>query len=93
MAVVLHIAVALYGLNMLVGLAAKLRGMKFGVWHHVLYAVVFAAAIAATVFAWRPALLVTLAALAAMPWVSARTGWHPALAVVGFGGYLLALLI
>jgi hypothetical protein len=82
----------LYVLNMLVGTAAKLRGTRFGVWHHVLYAVVFAAALVATIVDFHPALLVTLAALAAMPTVSARTVWHPVLATVGLAGWVAAVI-
>lgn len=84
--------VSLYVLNMLVGTAAKLRGTRFGVWHHVLYAIVFAAALAAAVLDLHPALLVTLAALAAMPTVSARTLWHPLLATVGLAGWAIAFM-
>lgn len=82
---------AVYVLNMLVGLAAKLRGTRFGVWHHVLYAVVLAAALLALVLDFHPALLVTLTALAALPAVPARTVWHPVLATLGLCGWAIAL--
>jgi hypothetical protein len=82
----------LYVLNMLVGTAAKLRGTRFGIWHHVLYAVVFAAALVATIIDFDPALLVTMTALVAMPTVPARTVWHPVLACLGLVGWAAALL-
>lgn len=82
---------SLYVLNLAVGTAAQL-GMRFGVWHHVLYAVVFAGAIAAAIWAFHPALLLTLAALSIMPKTRPRTPWHPAVAVLGMLGYLGALL-
>ena len=84
---------SLYVLNMLVGTAAKLRGTRFGVWHHVLYAVVFGAALLATLIDFHPALVVTIIALAAMPKVPARTVWHPVLATLGLAGWALALLM
>lgn len=87
---VFQLGLGLYGLNLLVGMAARFAGARFGVWHHVLYAAVFASAIAAAVLAFHPGLLLTLAALAAIPWLSARSAWHPALAGVGFAGYLIA---
>jgi len=87
---VFQLGLALYGLNLLVGLAARFAGARFGVWHHVLYALVFASAIAAAVLAFHPGLVLTLAALTAIPWLPARSRWHPALAVVGFTGYLVA---
>ena len=81
-----------YLVNMVVGLLAQLRHKHFGVWHHVLYAVVFGAAIAATVFAFHPALLVTLVALAVFPKARPRTRLHPTLAVLGLAGYLLSFV-
>lgn len=74
------------------GLGAQLGGLRFGVWHHVLYGVVFASAVVATLVAFHPALLVTLVALAAFPWARPRTPWHPLLAVVGLAGYAMVLL-
>jgi hypothetical protein len=47
---------------------------------------------AALVFAFHPALLVTVLALAVFPRARPRTPSHPALAVIGLGGYLFALL-
>ena len=84
---------SVYVLNMLVGLAAKLRGTRFGVWHHVLYAVVSVAALVALVVDFHPALLVTATALAALPAVPARTVWHPVLAMLGLCGWVVALSI
>jgi hypothetical protein len=92
MSVAFQAGLSLYVLNMLVGVAAKLRRTRFGVWHHVLYAVVFAAALAATAIDFHPALLVTLTALAAMPTVPARTVWHPALATLGLAGWAATLM-
>lgn len=89
----LHIGAALYLLNLGVGVYAQLLDQQFGVVHHWLYALVFGAAIAATVFAFHPALLVTLAALALMPLTTPRTPLHPAIAVVGALGYVGAYLL
>ena len=82
------LGMSLYALNCVVGLAAQFRGTKFGVWHHVLYAGVFAAAGAAAWVNFRWPLLVTLGALAAFPLARPRTRSHPTLAVVGLLGYL-----
>ena len=92
MSLAFQAGLSLYVLNMLVGTAAKLRGTRFGIWHHVLYAVVFVAAVVATVLDFHPALLVTLAALAAMPTVPARTVWHPLLATLGLAGWAAAII-
>jgi hypothetical protein len=88
----LHLGAALYAINLAVGLAAQLSHASFGAFHHWLYAVVFAAAIAAAVFAFHPALLATLVALGAMPKTKPRSKLHPSIAVLGAGGYLLAYL-
>lgn len=86
-------AAALYGVNVAVGIAAQTRRMSFGRAHHVLYATVFGSAIAAAVFAFHPALLVTLVALALFPFASPRSKLHPTLALVGAAGYALALTL
>jgi len=87
-----HLGLALYGMNLGVGLAARFGGARFGVWHHVLYALVAASALAAAVLSFHPALLLTLASLALIPLPPARSGWHPALAGMGLVGYVLAAL-
>lgn len=87
-----YVGLGLYALNLAVGLAAQ-RGLRLGRWHHVLYALVFAAAIAAAIVAFHPALLLTLVALAVMPRLRPHTPWHPLAAVVGAAGYAGALLI
>jgi hypothetical protein len=87
----LLVGLGIYLLNCVVGLAAQLGLMRFGVWHHVFYAVVFASAIAALLFAFHPALIVTALALAVFPRARPRTLWHPVLAVIGLAGYLFAL--
>ena len=90
----LWIAIGLgaYALNLGVGLLAQLGGHRFGVWHHVLYAVVFATAVLAAVLAFHPALIVTLLALAAFPKARPRTVLHPTLAAFGLLGYLLTFV-
>jgi hypothetical protein len=82
------IAMLLYGGTMGVGLLARTRGARFGAWHHLLYALVFAAVLAAAATHYHPALWLTLAALAALPLAPARTAWHPLLATTGFAGLL-----
>ena len=89
----LHVGAALYAINLAVGVAAQLFHASFGAFHHWLYAIVFAAALAAAVFAFHPALLVTLAALAAMPLTKPGKAPHPAIAMLGACGYLLAYLL
>jgi hypothetical protein len=89
----LHVGAALYGLNLAVGGAAQLFQASFGVYHHWLYALVFAAAIAAIVFAFHPALILTIAALAVMPKTKPGTARHPSIAVIGALGYALAYLL
>lgn len=88
----LHAGAALYAINLIVGLAAQRFHANFGAFHHWLYAVVFAAALASAVFAFHPALLVTLAALAAMPLTKPGSKPHPTIALIGAGGYLLVYL-
>lgn len=88
----LHLAAGLYGVNLLVGLAAQVFGVGFGRWHHALYALVFAAAVAALLLEFHPGLLVTVGALAAFPRARPRTWQHPALAAVGALGHGAALL-
>lgn len=84
---------ALYAINLAVGVAAQLFHASFGAFHHWLYAVVFAAALAAAVFAFHPALLVTVAALAVMPKTKPGSKPHPIVAMIGASGYLLAYLL
>ena len=88
----LHLGAGLYAGNLAVGLTAQLRGTHFGKFHHWLYAAVVAAALAVALFAWHPALLLTLAALAALPSTKPRTPWHPAVAIVGALGYVACYL-
>jgi hypothetical protein len=89
--VVTTFAFSLYAVNLAVGLVAQIWRIGFGRFHHLLYALVFVAAAAATVLEFHPALLVTLAALAAFPKARPRTVWHPTLAVLGLLGYLATL--
>ncbi len=88
----MQLGLALYGVNLLVGLSARFGGARFGVWHHVLYALVFSSALAVTALDFDPGLLLTLAALALIPIPKTHTLWHPALAAVGLAGYLIAVL-
>lgn len=83
----------MYASNLAVGLAAQVLRANFGVFHHCLYALVFAAAVAAAVFAFHSALLLTILALAAMPLTKPHTVWHPSVAVVGALGYVAAYLL
>lgn len=89
----LHLGAALYALNLALGLAAWVLRARFGVLHHWLYALVFAAALAAAVFAFHPALLLTLAALTAMPSTKPRSKAHPAVALLGACGYVIVYSI
>lgn len=84
-------AFGLYCLNLLVGLAAQLRLYHFGKAHHILYFCVFVGAGVTTVFAFHPALLLTLLALALMPKSRPRTWKHLVCAGVGFLGYAVTL--
>lgn len=91
MNLILVVAFALYLLNFAVGAAAQLRLGHFGVWHHLLYFMVFVSAVAALVFTREWWLLLTVACLAAFPKARPRTPIHPTLGVVGLVGYLLAI--
>ncbi|NVB38773.1 hypothetical protein G6O69_13110 [Pseudenhygromyxa sp. WMMC2535] len=86
----LHLAAALYALNLGVGVSAQLMRARFGALHHWLYALVFVAAIAATVLCFHWALLATLAALALLPLTKPPALAHPAVATLGACGYLAA---
>lgn len=88
----LYLAFGLYLANMGVGLAAQTRRFHFGWLHHALYFIVFAAALLATLTAFHPALLLTLAALAVLPKSRPGTWRHPVVALVGLGGYLLVVV-
>lgn len=88
----LFVGLSVFVLNVLVGVIARFAHMGFGLWHHVLYAVTFATTILATLAGVRFGLLVTLAALAVFPRARPSSPWHPALAAVGLGGYVLAVL-
>jgi hypothetical protein len=90
---VLVLGLSVYVVNCAAGLAAQLGRVRLGVWHHVLYAVVFATTVAALIFAFHPALLLTTLVLAVFPRARPRTISHPALAVLGLLGYLLALFL
>jgi hypothetical protein len=81
----------LYVGNLVVGAAAQTGRFHFGLAHHVLYFVVFAAAGLATLFSFHAGLLLTLGALALMPRARPGTWRHPALALVGLAGYTMAL--
>lgn len=89
----LHLAAALYALNLGVGLSAQIFEAHFGAVHHRLYALVFAAAALAALLCFHWALLVTLACLAAMPLTKPGEPAHPAVAVVGALGYVGAYLL
>lgn len=89
----LHLGACLYAINLGVGVAARVVRANFGKFHHWLYAVVFATAVAAAVFAFHPALLITIAALAAMPTTKPDSARHPGVAVVGAIGYAAAYLL
>lgn len=86
------IAFGLYSLNLLVGLAAQLRLGHFGVWHHLLYLVVFLSAAAALLWLQEWFLLITVACLAVFPKARPRTWIHPTLGIVGLLGYIMAIV-
>jgi hypothetical protein len=89
----LYLAAALYLLNCLVGLASQLLGVGFGVWHHALYGVVFAAAVLALVTGGFPAgLWLVVGVLTVFPRARPRTVWHPLLAVLGLLGHGASLI-
>ncbi len=81
----------LYVLNLLVGLLAQFRLAHFGIWHHGLYFVVFASALAALIFSREWWLLLTVSCLSVFPKARPRTWLHPTLGVVGLMGYFLAV--
>lgn len=89
----LSVGFVLYATNCIVGIVAHLFRIGFGVLHHVLYAVVFGSAILAAIDTRHPALVLTLASLAALPRARPRTIWHPLLAAIGFVGYILAVMV
>jgi len=78
---------------MLVGLAALLLRLKFGIYHHILYFFVFAFAIFALLFHFHPALLLTIAALLVLPKTRGRDFKHAGAAGVGMLGYIFSLLL
>lgn len=84
----LQLATLVYLLACAVGLAAQVGRLRFGAWHHRLYALVVAATLAAAALEFHPALLLTLAALAALPRARPRTPWHAGLAALGLLGHL-----
>lgn len=89
----LHLGAGLYLINLGVGLCAQVLGAQFGLAHHILYALVFLAALAAAAFAFHPALALTLVALAAMPLTKPGRAAHPTVACAGALGYVGAYLL
>lgn len=85
----LHLAFGLYLANLLVGAAAQFTQLHFGLAHHILYFVVFASAVLATLVSFHPALLLTLLMLALMPKSKPGRWTHPAAALLGLTGYLI----
>jgi hypothetical protein len=93
-------AFGLYCVNLVVGAIAQARWYHFGRAHHVLYFVVFAAALVAAVLRFHPAFLLTLAALALMPKTRSQRLLrqpfgpyvHPLLAFIGLVGYCLVMV-
>ncbi|MCL4871826.1 MAG: hypothetical protein KJ063_22945 [Anaerolineae bacterium] len=88
----LYLAMGLYLINLGVGAAAQFTHLHFGKWHHLLYFIVFLAAIGAVVRHFHPALLLTLTMLALMPKSKPGTWRHPAAALLGFTGYLVTIM-
>jgi len=88
---IFYTALGFYAGNMLVGLLARYSSLRFGVYHHVMYALVVISALAASIAHFHVGLLLTLAALAMFPWIGARSRLHPILAVVGALGYATTL--
>ena len=87
-----YLAMGLYLINLGVGAAAQFGHRHFGWFHHALYFTVFVAAIGATILAFHPALLLTLAMLGIMPKTKPGTWRHPAAAILGFSGYVIAIM-
>lgn len=88
--VLLTVATAFFAANCALGLAAQFATLHLGWLHHAAYALVFASALACLVFAFHPALVVVVLALAAFPRARPRTWQHPALAATGAIGYVAA---
>lgn len=95
-------AAAVYGLNLLLGVAVQLRlvSTRRHRWvHHALYAIVFGFALAASAVAWAAAgperwpLLGVVAILAAFPRARGRTLAHATLGLAGAAAYALALAV
>lgn len=87
-----RLGLALYLVTCGVGLTAMYGRIHFGVWHHRLYALLVAATLDAAALEFHPALLLTLAVLAAFPRARPDTPYHPGLAALGLLGYLGARL-
>lgn len=83
----------MYLTNSAVGLLARFGGMRFGIWHHLLYGLVFASTVLALVLERRPWLILTVVVLAAFPRARPSTLWHPLLAAIGLCGYLAELYL
>jgi hypothetical protein len=88
---VMLLAVSVYVLNVLVGVAAWRTRRGFGPIHHALYALGFVGTAASAWLHFHPALLVTLICLAVLPLRSARSRWHPTVATLGLLGWVVAL--
>jgi hypothetical protein len=86
----LALGFTVYTLNVCVGALAQWTSLRFGWLHHLLFAVVLATSIAALLFAFHPALVITVGALILMPRMRPHTLGHPVVAMTGFAAYLLA---
>ncbi len=87
---VLLLATMAFAVNCALGALAWLAGLHFGRWHHAAYAAVCVTTGACVLLAYHPALWLVVAALAAFPRARPHTWRHPALALLGAIGYLLA---
>lgn len=87
---IISTGLAVYSANALVGVLAWLRGRRFGVAHHVLYAVNFIMAGVTTYFSPGAPMFVVLACLALMPKTDPRRPGHRWVASVGQVAYIIA---
>ena len=81
-----------YVANIAVGLAAQWGVIRIGRAHHWLYAWVFGLAAVSWWIEGGWGLGIVVLALALFPLARPRTPWHPALAALGAGGYVVAAL-
>ncbi len=89
---IIYIAAAVYGVTMLVGLAARIQRTRFGFWHHIAFFFVCATSLAAVLLNRNPWLILTLVCLVILPFMPGKADRHWIVAMIGALGLIAAIV-